>query len=616
MVSSNPVDRRPTMNALFANPWGLLGLLGLPAVLAIHFLQRRTREIPASTLFLLEAAFQAPPAGRRWERLVPSLPLWMQLLGVLLLTLVLASPRWPWQWRSRPLAIVVDDSASMLVFREASAGKFAEMSGSLSKFGVRSEYLLLPARPDAPRIHAGDDATEASKALLSHQPSGGPVDPTPALRLARERVGPAGLVVYLTDTPQTNLPPDVAIVSTGRAVPNAGITGVTVTREKEGTRWEAMIANRGTREKETAWTLGWDNSEEVVTGRTMVPARGIATIGGLLPRGAARCELAIDADDFTPDDRFPFVKAEPRRLFVHDMLPRGLDWIGGLMVKGVPALDKALDADDADFVIAGSRDGIFPPVGDAVFFHTGEPEKDAGVLAGPPVAARHPWNDGLSWDGLAVGKIELLPALEGDTPLVWMDAKPVISLRNPPRPDGGAPFRQLVFHFHPEHSNLRRLPAATILLLRYSESLRATKSATAWERVDPGQMIGEMLPPGNLPLVLEILARDGKPLSSREIAPGLRAGLRAPETSGFFRVRENETVLLEGAVAFADAREGDFSQCAPADTFDASAIGASRSDPVDDAWWRLAVLLVLAALLVSWWWLSRPARNPYSRSTP
>ncbi len=166
MVSSNRIDlRTQTMNALFANPWGLLGLLGLPAVLAIHFLQRRPKEIPSSTLFLLDAAFQAPPAGRRWERLVPSLPLWMQLLGVLMLTLVLASPRWPWQWRTRPLAVVVDDSASMLVFREASAAKFGEMTTSLKQFGVRSEYLLLPARPDSPRIHAGDDAAEAAKAL-------------------------------------------------------------------------------------------------------------------------------------------------------------------------------------------------------------------------------------------------------------------------------------------------------------------------------------------------------------------------------------------------------------------------------------------------------------------
>jgi hypothetical protein len=399
-------------------------------------------------------------------------------------------------------------------------------------------------------------------------------------------------------------------------VPNTGITGVTLIRDKNGTRWEAMLANRGTRDQETPWTLAWDDSVEVVSGLAKVPARGIATIGGVLPRDADRCELSIPADDFTPDDRFPFVKAEPRPLFIHDMLPVESRWVGEMMIKGVPALEKALDADDGDFVLAGSRDGTFPPLRDAILFSMAEPEKDAGVLGGPPVAARHPWNEGLSWEGLAVGKTTLLPVLEGDTPLVWMNANPVISFRTVVRSDRGPPFRQLVFHFNPEYSNLRRLPAAAVLLLRFAEDLRATKVATAWERLDPGQMIGGLLPPGNAPLVKEILARDGSTLSAQEIPPGLRAGLRAPETPGFFRVREGETVLLEGAVAFADAREGDFSACAPVDTFDASAIGSAKSDPADDAWWRLAVLLVLTALLVSWWWLSRPAQNPVSRVTP
>jgi len=35
-----------------ANPLGLLALLGIPAVLAIHFLQRRSIALPVSTWFL------------------------------------------------------------------------------------------------------------------------------------------------------------------------------------------------------------------------------------------------------------------------------------------------------------------------------------------------------------------------------------------------------------------------------------------------------------------------------------------------------------------------------------------------------------------------------------
>ena len=71
----------------FANPLGLLALLGIPAVLAIHFLQRKARELPVSTLFLLDHTRREAAGGRRFERLIPSIPLWMQLLAVLLLIL-------------------------------------------------------------------------------------------------------------------------------------------------------------------------------------------------------------------------------------------------------------------------------------------------------------------------------------------------------------------------------------------------------------------------------------------------------------------------------------------------------------------------------------------------
>ncbi|PAW70567.1 MAG: hypothetical protein B9S38_07640 [Verrucomicrobiia bacterium Tous-C4TDCM] len=37
-----------------ANPLGLLAQLGISAVLAVHFLQRRANELLLSTLFLLE----------------------------------------------------------------------------------------------------------------------------------------------------------------------------------------------------------------------------------------------------------------------------------------------------------------------------------------------------------------------------------------------------------------------------------------------------------------------------------------------------------------------------------------------------------------------------------
>ena len=78
------------MGLTLGNPLGLLALLGLPAVLAVHFLQRRARREVVSTLFLLTPLHRESESGRRWERLRTSWPLWLQLLAVLVLAWLMA----------------------------------------------------------------------------------------------------------------------------------------------------------------------------------------------------------------------------------------------------------------------------------------------------------------------------------------------------------------------------------------------------------------------------------------------------------------------------------------------------------------------------------------------
>ena len=101
---------------MFGNPLGLLSLLAIPAILAIHFLQRKSVTLPVSTLFLLERTQREATSGRRFERLIPSVPLWMQLLAVLLLAWLLSEPRFKKENSVQRVVIVVDGSASMTGF--------------------------------------------------------------------------------------------------------------------------------------------------------------------------------------------------------------------------------------------------------------------------------------------------------------------------------------------------------------------------------------------------------------------------------------------------------------------------------------------------------------------
>ncbi|NJM37623.1 MAG: hypothetical protein HC845_07085 [Akkermansiaceae bacterium] len=132
-----------------ANPLGLLALLGIPAVLAIHFLQRKAVELPVSTLFLLERTQRDAASGRRLERIIPSIPLWMQLLAVLLLAWFLAEPRFQKSGSVQRIAIVLDSSASMGVFKKEAISRLtAELpnfQGPASSVEFRSSSLMRAA---------------------------------------------------------------------------------------------------------------------------------------------------------------------------------------------------------------------------------------------------------------------------------------------------------------------------------------------------------------------------------------------------------------------------------------------------------------------------------------
>ena len=188
-----------------ANPAGLWALLGLPAVLAIHFLQRRAREQPVSTLFLLEKTQRESISGRRFDRLMNSVPLWMQLVAVMLLTWVLVEPRYQKARSTQRVAVVLDASASMSVFleplKEALAGCLPELQGPASAL----ELTLFESSSDLAKLYTGASVHEALARLDAWQPAAGLEDPTAALRLARSLVGREGSVIYATDPPRDAL---------------------------------------------------------------------------------------------------------------------------------------------------------------------------------------------------------------------------------------------------------------------------------------------------------------------------------------------------------------------------------------------------------------------------
>ena len=597
----------------FANPLGLLALLGVPAVLAIHYLQRRTRTIPVATLFLIEQRRDQSRMGRRFERLIGSWPMWLQLLIVVLLAAHLSQPRWPLAGSVQRLAVVVDGSASMRVSKRDLLHQLTTVAQRCQSLARRTEYLVLLDDPTQARLYAGDSLPAMLQALERWNPVGGPVDPTPSLRLARERVGKHGLVVYATDTPLEKLPADAVLLAVGHPLANIGITGLSVGQQDGQAVWRALVCNRSASPQTRAWHLEWDQGMRSPDALVRLAAGGMESLSAAMPAGATRLRLVLDKDEFSLDDSFAFLTPTPKPLTYRHSLPAGLNWLPERLGRSVPGMAAAAPGMAPDIVLAAASDGQFPTVLGSGILMSATGDANAKTLAQPVVAVHHPMVAGLSWETLTVQDVPMVPAKPSDVVLVWCGPQPLVSLRPVPLAEGAAaaatPAQQLVLHFNPEFSNMERLPAAAVLFLRYCEEVRLAKRGTSRDQLEPRQALAPLLP-GELhgELVSETLDLAGNIVSSRNIPPNGLAGLRAPDAPGFLRVREGATTLIDGAVAFADAREGDFRACA---TRVATAEVASDSTAGDalGPWWPMVVLLVLLALLASWALIGKASRT-------
>ncbi|MDP7657568.1 MAG: BatA domain-containing protein, partial [Roseibacillus sp.] len=138
------------MNIVLTNPAGFFALLGIPALILIHFLQRQARVIPISTLFLLAHTQRESLSGRRFDRFTNSIPLWLQLLMVLLLTWLLVLPRYVRPASTQQVAVVLDSSASMSVFKDKLVSSLREKLPPLQGSASRLQLYLFESAAEKP----------------------------------------------------------------------------------------------------------------------------------------------------------------------------------------------------------------------------------------------------------------------------------------------------------------------------------------------------------------------------------------------------------------------------------------------------------------------------------
>ncbi len=596
------------MNIVLTNPAGFFALLGIPAIILIHFLQRQAKVLPVSTLFLLAHTQRESVSGRRFDRLTNSVPLWLQILMVLLLTWLLVLPRYIKPSSTQQIALVLDSSASMSVFKDSLADHLRAKLPGLRGSASRLQIYIFESLEDQPVIYAGEDLDEALASLESWSPSSGLIEPDNSLRLARSRINREGILIYVTDSSPGDLPYDANFLSIGEPRDNIGFTGLGFEATENSIRWKALLRNYSKSAQDRTWSVIFPDGRESPPKRISLEANSITTISSIFPSNATRIEVRITPDDFTLDDELHIVKPRPKTLQFFETLTGNYKSIGEKFGR-FRNIEATNDFAQADLSLV-TYDSVQPslPSGNGVIM-VNEAARSGNYLRGQIVAEKHPLMDGVNWQPLQVRESIQIQLNETDQILLWKGDRPLIALRTsvaPPTAKSKGPQRiqQLIFNFDLTLSNAEQLECTAVLLHRFTEDLRKLKIASESINTEMGQplQIAFRKSSDSPPLVLNRFGSEQQVTEENPlIIPVAQAGfLKAPRTPGFFRISQGDELLLESGCHFADTREANLLNCMSEERI--STLGGEAIDRTtnEDHLWRLWTILIIVSLLTSW----------------
>jgi hypothetical protein len=603
----------------FANPWGLLGLCSVPAILAIHMYHRRFPPVLVGGLHLWGEEVRIPTSGRKRERLPISLSLILELLAAVLLTLVLSQPRLGDQDRVRHFVIVLDNSASMSARNrdmETNRDKALAQITQRVQNSARGSVVTVILTGHRPEMLIGPAVPwkEAQAALKNWRPALPKHEPVSALDMAAQLAEDGGDLIYITDAmPRAGqrVPKNADVVAVGTSLPNVAFTAARWMVDPQTLSGSLFlrVANFGPRDVQVR--IAASSGEQTVMNQLIeIEAHGERSLESQLPGGLGRLIVTMKGQDDPLEIDNTIELIEPKIRVVHvanSLAPehpanRALARI----FAAIPDVTMS-PVDEADLVIGPG--GELPEsarelwwLGIGPLDETDAAKKAAKDLLGPfLIEKRHPLLEGVLLDGVVWAGVQ--PLKLSVTPLISAGSQTLLARLN------GTLSTAFVLNIDLAKSNLLDSPDWPILLSNLLELRRdALPGLRRWNyRMNESihfRLYEGTTSPEELAGRSVVLDHDG---SRRELAPASVIEIPTITKAGRYRISVGEKTFGEFAVNFFDSEESNLLE-----------LRSGRRPPiVDDAdqgytvdnpltWLMLLALLILLGLLLGNWFAIKP----------
>lgn len=587
------------------NPWGLLGLLALPAIVAIHLFRRRFRPQPVSGLFLYGPHVRTIDAGRKRQRLLWCASLFCELLAALALTWYFTDPHLSSREQAKHLVVVLDNRLRIAALTSDGSSVDARLRQTLDERLAkldRDDRVTVIASGTPPRLLAGPEArpARAREAIAEWKPSDPWHELAEALTLAHALSDQEAMLLIASDRADADLPASVGFIARGQALPASGLTDVRWLNDTDGERIVARVLAQGGGARRT---LELRSAGQVLARRelTLVSDQPQAVILPVPAGIGSTAQLLLTGADPLPFDDSAVLQRPERGAIRVRMTAKGPE--AEAFTRACAALhDVIVDHDGlaAAHLLVSDHDEL-PPAGTWLVRVTAGHAKP---VLGPFLARRgHPLLSDLDFNGaLWSGGVTTQELAATPTASALLEAGDTVLISEEHR----GRERRFTLHLSANGSTLMRHPAWPGLVANLIAVRRAALPGCRSINLPVGQPTIAVLPPGRSNLTIN----DPLGGSTRLIAngdgdvliPGLpHAGLHRLELSGPDGVQP----WRELTVLALDARLGNLTAASSSDREPAvsaiTAVERTRSRLAH----LLPIVLAAAIALSGWWWFRR-----------
>jgi len=297
------------------NPWGLLGLLAIPTIIAIHLFRRRFRPRPVTGLFLYGPNVRTVAAGRKRQHLLWRGSLLLELLAALALTWYLSDPHLDERQQSRHLVVVLDSR-----WRVGAATTLSSVDATLRTLVAQriaaldpEDRVTLVTSGVAPVVACGPAArpSEALAKLDAWRPQQPWHELDGALTLGRSLADKGATVLLASDRRPSTPVSGIAVLTAGQALATVGIADARWYDDADGRRVVARILAQGaaaTRRLELRQATHVLSTKEVLLADG-IPSTVVFPLTAAVSNGVT---VALVGDDPLPvDDVIPLIPPPP-----------------------------------------------------------------------------------------------------------------------------------------------------------------------------------------------------------------------------------------------------------------------------------------------------------------